>query len=188
MIRGDRVTLRPIEEGDIAQLRAWQSDPSVMIGWAIPAPLVPSNAFEDDLRGRFSSFEDAAFLIIEAEDRPIGRVDFEQLDARHGSVEIALYIGDASAQGRGHASDAVRTLARFLFEQRSVHRIELTVIASNDRARLLYESVGFTAEGILRDNVCFDGRFHDEILMALHAGSLRSSSRDRRNMRTKDAV
>jgi RimJ/RimL family protein N-acetyltransferase len=159
-----------------------------MTSWAIPAPLVPSNAFEDDLRGRFSSFDDAAYLIIEAEDRPIGRIDFEQLDARHGSVEIALYIGDASAQGRGHAGDAVRTLARFLFEQRSVHRIELTVIASNDRARLLYEAVGFTAEGILRDNVYFYGRFHDEILMALQPGCLQASRRDRRRTHSKDAA
>jgi [ribosomal protein S5]-alanine N-acetyltransferase len=177
MIHGDRVTLRPIRLDDLPFLRMWHADPAVMTGRAIPEPLVAEAAFEAELGGRFASFDDAGYLIIEADDRPIGRIDFEHLDARHGAVEIALYIGDLSGRGRGYASDAVRALTRYLFEQRAVHRVELTVVESNDRARKLYESVGFSTEGVLRDHVHFDGRFHDELVMAMFPDTMRSAGR-----------
>jgi ribosomal-protein-alanine N-acetyltransferase len=180
MIHGDRVALRPIRQDDLPFLTRWHADPAVMAGWANPVPLVAEAAWEGDLRGRFASFDDAGYLIIEADDRPIGRIDFEHLDARHGTVEIALYIGERSAQGRGYASDAVGALARYLFEQRAVHRVELTVVESNDRARRLYESVGFRIEGVLREHVHFDGRFHDELLMALFPGTMRAIGRSDR--------
>src|SRR5215216_5336036 len=127
MIQGDRVTLRPVRRDDLPFLRVWQADPAVMTGWAIPAPLVAEAAFESELRGRFASFDDAGYLMVEADDRPIGRIDYECLEARHGTVDVALYIGELSALGHGYASDAVRALARYLFEQRAVHRVELTV-------------------------------------------------------------
>ena len=142
-----------------------------MRGWGIPSPLIAEGAFEADLAGRFAAFETAGYQIIEADGQAIGRIDFEQLDSRHGSVEIALYIGESGSLGKGYAADALRTLARYLFDQRGVRRIELTVIASNERARNLYEATGFVVEGVLRDNIMFDGAFHDEILMALHRDS-----------------
>ena len=177
MIKGTRVNLRPITEPDLSLLRAWQSDPEVMAGWGIPNPLVASTNFAADLTGRFASFESSGYLIIESPDGPIGRIDYEHLDGRHGSCEIAMYIGDPGAQGRGFASDALRTLARHLFNQRGVHRIELTVIESNERARRLYERVGFVTEGLLRDYLWFNGEWHNELLMALFADCLLTESR-----------
>ena len=46
-------------------------------------------------------------------------------------------------------------------------RVELTVRADNLRAQRLYEKLGFVREGVLRDAVFVDGKFHDAIGMAL---------------------
>jgi RimJ/RimL family protein N-acetyltransferase len=173
MIRGSSVVLRPITAGDLPLLRAWQSDPAIMAGWGMPMPLLPAAALEHDLNGRFAQFDERGYLIIESPEGPVGRIDFGQLDQRHGSCEIALYIGDKAAQGRGYAADAIRALAGFLFDQRRLRRIELTVMASNQRAIRLYERIGFVTEGVLRDHVFFDDGFHDEVMMALHPDTMR---------------
>lgn len=52
--------------------------------------------------------------------------------------------------------------------ERRLHRIELTVVADNQRAVHLYEKVGFQREGVKRENYLGeDGRYHDEIVMGL---------------------
>lgn len=169
MIRGQQVHLRPIEERDLPILRRWQDDARIMTGWAMPQPIVPHNAFSDDLTNRFAHFETAGYFIIETVEGPIGRIDFHGFDERHRAPEIGIYIGERDAQGKGNARDAISTLARYLFEQRRAARVELTVIESNMRARRLYEAIGFVTEGVLRDWIYFDGAFHNEVLMALYS-------------------
>lgn len=48
-------------------------------------------------------------------------------------------------------------------------RIELTVRTDNENAKALYERVGFTNEGLLRNAFGFDGHYHDAYAMALLA-------------------
>jgi len=48
-----------------------------------------------------------------------------------------------------------------------LERVELHVFATNLRARRLYESLGFVAEGTLRRRAKIDDRYLDEVVMAL---------------------
>ncbi|MCD8508978.1 MAG: GNAT family N-acetyltransferase [Bacillus sp. (in: Bacteria)] len=47
-----------------------------------------------------------------------------------------------------------------------LHKICLTVFASNKVAKHLYEKFGFVTEGIQREQVYIDGKFDDEVFMA----------------------
>lgn len=46
------------------------------------------------------------------------------------------------------------------------HRLELTVMAHNQRGLALYHKMGFTIEGRLRDALKVDGQYIDEFVMA----------------------
>jgi ribosomal protein S18 acetylase RimI-like enzyme len=50
---------------------------------------------------------------------------------------------------------------------RGITRVELTVRTDNTRARKLYESFGFTVEGLCRSYMRIDGTDIDSYLMAL---------------------
>jgi ribosomal protein S18 acetylase RimI-like enzyme len=50
---------------------------------------------------------------------------------------------------------------------RGARRLTLRVLAPNSGARELYESAGFVVEGIQRDEFFLDGRYIDDVLMAL---------------------
>src|SRR5713226_5877960 len=65
-------------------------------------------------------------------------------------------------------------LGRILMERilewmraRGFKKAELAVFGSNDRARRLYESLGFEREGTSRRHVLIRGSYEDEILMGL---------------------
>ncbi len=168
MLLGHRVRLRPIGRDDLPLLRAWFADPEVMRHWAKPSPLVTEDAFAADLQGRFAQFADAGYFMIQLHNGPpIGRIEFERLDPQAASAEVVILIGDRAVWGQGYGTDAMVTLLRYLFHERSLHRVALTVIASNARAARSYEKAGFVVEGTLRDDLFFEGRYHDQTVMSI---------------------
>jgi RimJ/RimL family protein N-acetyltransferase len=84
----------------------------------------------------------------------------------HGHASLLAMGLLPEFRGRGVGR---RLLAATLADARrfGLERIELVVYASNDRARRLYESVGFVAEGVRRRHRKLDGAYEDSILMAL---------------------
>lgn len=174
MIHGRLTCLRRIEDSDLGQLLRWQGDRAVMRGWGQAAPLPSRAALERDIAGRFTEFESALYLIIETvESQPIGRLDVFDIDARHRSAEVAMYIGETGAHGKGNGTDALGAVCRYLFEQRGLHRVGLTVMVDNGRAIAVYERLGFRRDGILRRHLWMDGAPVDELVMSLLQGELR---------------
>jgi RimJ/RimL family protein N-acetyltransferase len=168
VIEGDRVKLRPIRRDDLPLMRRWASDPTLMRFWANPCPMVSERHFEEDLEGRFATFDTSGYFIIEDPDgAPIGRIEFERLSQRERSAEVMILIGDENVRGRGFGASAMVTLLRYLFHQRNLHRVWLTVLSWNDAAIRSYQNVGFVIEGTLREDKYFDGTAHDQFVMSM---------------------
>jgi RimJ/RimL family protein N-acetyltransferase len=168
MLTGKRIKLRPVETSDLPIMRRWFDDPETMAFWANPRPFVTERQFESELAGRFSRYDHAGyFIIIDPEGKPIGPIDYEGFDERNRSVEVGILIGEAEARGLGYGPDAVVTLLRYLFWDRNLHRVELTVLAWNERAVRAYRRIGFVQEGIHRDHKFVDGTYVDELHMSL---------------------
>jgi RimJ/RimL family protein N-acetyltransferase len=62
---------------------------------------------------------------------------------------------------------AIRQLVEFGFRDLNLNRIALHVFATNTRAIHVYEKIGFSREGLLRQAAYVDGGFLDVVLMAL---------------------
>jgi RimJ/RimL family protein N-acetyltransferase len=76
-------------------------------------------------------------------------------------------------QGRGLGTDAIRTLARYLIEERGHHRLTIDPAADNAVAIRAYEKVGFRPVGVLRAYWRSpDGTWRDGLLMDLLASEL----------------
>jgi RimJ/RimL family protein N-acetyltransferase len=168
MITSERLRLRPIRRDDLPIMRVWFDDPETMRFWGQPMPLVAEDQFEQDLTGRFRRFDEAGYFMIELRDgTPIGRIEYERLDPQSRSAEVMILIGAVAGRGKGYGTEAMVALLRYLFHQRNLHRVALSVIAWNERAIRSYEKVGFVVEGLLRDDLFFDGRYHDQIVMSM---------------------
>lgn len=67
--------------------------------------------------------------------------------------------------GNGIGSALLRELEKWAFAA-GFHRLELTVMEHNERAKKLYQYLGFQSEGIRRDSLKVDGEFINEIYMS----------------------
>jgi aminoglycoside 6'-N-acetyltransferase len=162
---GRRVHLRPAVPRDEAAFLAIFTDPTVDPWWQSADPAGDARELATD--------DESAAWAIEVDGAVVGVIlAGEEADPqyRHSSIDIVLA---GSAQDRGLGSDAVRTVARWLFDVRGHHRITIDPAASNERAIRAYERVGFKPVGVMRAyEGSRDGSFHDGLLMDMLAGEL----------------
>lgn len=106
-------------------------------------------------------------LVAEASGQLAGYAEAQGGRFRRNQSTAHVVIGVlAAARGQGAGTGLLAELKRWAPAQ-GIHRLELTVMAHNQRARDLYERMGFTVEGRRRECLVVDGRLVDEIYMAL---------------------
>jgi len=166
VLTGARVTLRPVRTSDAATLREIFSDPEVARWWGDPTKSV-ADALE--------VLEGESRFVIEYDGESIGFIQcVEETDPmyEHASIDISLR---SEWQGKGIGPDAIRTLARFLIDNRGHHRLTIDPAAHNTRAIKAYERVGFRAVGLMRNyERGRDGTWHDGLLMDMLAEELKA--------------
>ena len=83
---------------------------------------------------------------------------------RCGTLGVLMGPGH---RGRGLGLETVRLALRYAFLEMGLHRVQLSCWAFNDRALRCYRAAGFVEEGRRREVTFHDGRWHDEVLMAV---------------------
>ena len=107
--------------------------------------------------------------VVIVADSPAGLVGYAEARVgrfRRAAITAHVVIGVlAAGSGRGVGSRLLGELELWAAEH-GIHRLELTVMAHNQRARELYERLGYEAEGRRRECLIVDGLLVDEIYMA----------------------
>jgi aminoglycoside 6'-N-acetyltransferase len=155
--------LRPAGPDDVRPLYAIRAEPFVADRWGPPEPYAE---FRAELLS--AGNDDLTVLVVEVAGVVVGAIQFHQeSDARYRHAGIDIYLSER-VQGRGLGTEAVRVLARYLFDVLGHHRLTIDPAASNTRAIRAYAKVGFTSVGVLRQyEQGADGTYHDGLLMEL---------------------
>lgn len=158
-LQGERVRLRPFVEEDVEPMTLVVTAPEIAEWWRhYDAAKVRGEFVEDPAATAFAIEHDGAFI------GAIAYYEETDPDYLHATVDVTI---DAAYVGRGLGTDALRTLARYLFEQRGHHRITVDPAVANARAIRAYEKVGFRPVGTMRryervdDDVWRDGLLMD---------------------------
>lgn len=89
------------------------------------------------------------------------------IDKMNGNADVFIAIGDDNYRGKGFGTKAMQYLIKYGFTTLKLHKINSGVFSENAPAINLYKKLGFGVEGILKDEVYFAGRYHDQILMSI---------------------
>ena len=158
----DDIVLRPTLLSDLEFVLAAEQHPD-------NAPYINQWSMEQH-RSAIASKNDA-HLIVEANaakdlaGQPIGYVILVGLENPHLSLLLKRIVILPKGQGFGRMT--LRWIKAFTFEQLSHHRLELDVIASNQRAQHLYRSEGFVDEGRARAAFKTSTGYEDLLLLAI---------------------
>lgn len=161
-IIGENIILRAIEEKDNEMLLNLMNDAETekMLGgssW-------PVSSLEQ--KKWFESYKKSDNLLrcIVAEketDEALGTVILSDIDQKNGTAQMHIKMDKNIGRGKGFASDAVKTLVSYAFDEMRLNCIYAEILSYNELSRKLFEKSGFSKEGTLRSRVYKNGMYCD---------------------------
>ncbi|ACV10772.1 GCN5-related N-acetyltransferase [Halorhabdus utahensis DSM 12940] len=152
-LRGDTVTLRPIETDDAEFLAETINHPEV---WPTLGAYEPLNNQQEREWIESLGDSDDVHLLMCVDGEPVGTVGLNEMMDVWGIAELGYYV-HPDEQGNGYATDATRRMVRYAFEDRRLEKIYANVYPDNDASQALLEAVGFQREGVFRDHAFVRG-------------------------------
>lgn len=179
VLTGPRVTLRPPRPEDAEARRALGIDPDIvrMFGGSVSEPGAmtgeEAETWLDHLRLQEPGW------VMEHDGRVIGAAFLHGVSHEDRRAKLALGILDPALLGQGLGREAIRLVLGHAFGPMDLHRIDLRVLAYNERAIRCYRACGFVEEGRERESACVGGAWHDDVIMGILAREFGDPARDR---------
>jgi RimJ/RimL family protein N-acetyltransferase len=118
------------------------------------------------------------WAITHGSDEYLGEIVLNGIDWFHRSANLRLVLRPGH-RGRGFGSEAISLVLAQAFSDApdglGLHRVSLDVLSINPRAKMLYESLGFIAEGRLRESHRSGDFWSDSIVMSILEDDFRAS-------------
>lgn len=157
----DRLTLRGMRVSDAPDMYEYARRPSVTeyLTWEPHTSVEETKEYLTYVGQRYRTGDFYDWSVVDkASGRMIGTCGFTSFNCPADSAEIG-YVLNPAFQGKGLATEAVRRVLRFGFEELSLHRIEAHFILGNEASHRLMERVGMTFEGYARESMKIKGRY-----------------------------
>lgn len=164
-----RLTIRRMEMGDEAALFALKSDADVtrLYGEAPHASVEETRRWVQECIDAFQSRSAMVWsLVLRSTVSVIGMACLWNLRQEHRCAEVGFEL-DPRFWRQGLMSEALETILEYGFSNLGLNRIEATPLAINQASRSLLLKFGFREEGVLRQRVLHEGRYLDEMYLAL---------------------
>lgn len=170
-----RLTIRPLVEADLPTLVTYRNDPDVARyqGWPLPSTLQQ----EQHLISSSALVSSSALFSSSA----LGREGWVQrgitlkngeligdlsLNRRGPQAELGITLA-RHAQGHGYASEAIRALLNFTFQDLKLHRVHASIDPRNHAVGQLLRHVGFRHEGTHLKSYWHRGEWTDDTVYAV---------------------
>jgi len=166
-----RLVLRRFGPDDLTALVGYRSHPDVarFQSWDSPYPMQDGERLIGDMLGRHPDTPGEWFqfaVALRSTKELVGDcgVRISAQDPRQAEIGFTLA---RAQQGRGYATEAVRTLLGYLFGGRGKHRVTASCDARNASSARLLERVGMRREGHLVESTWAKGEWTDDLLYAV---------------------
>jgi RimJ/RimL family protein N-acetyltransferase len=165
MLKGSKVTLRPIKRADIPYFLLWFNDPQVTRYLAHNAPMteMDEEKWVEGLAGDSSRVNLAIEAVTPDGSVFIGTTGFHQIEARNRQAVFGIVIGNREYWSNGYGTEAAGLLVDYGFSHLNLHRLNSSVYDFNPRSQKMHLKLGFKEEGRRRQSVYVEGQYHDII-------------------------
>ena len=175
-----RVYLRAFEPDDYLTTVKWHNDNEIWGMVGSPKYFV-SHEYEKKW------IEDAIWskaqiklgICLKENDKLIGFGAVTDMDWINRSAHCPSMIGEKEYWGKGLASEARILLLDFAFCERGLNRVNVLILEGNTASLKICEKCGFQVEGVLRQSIFKQGRFHNQVVMSLLQEEFYAMFRDR---------
>jgi UDP-2,4-diacetamido-2,4,6-trideoxy-beta-L-altropyranose hydrolase len=138
-MRGDVLRLRSATLDDEALYWRWVNDPGVRQSSFSDGPIA-AEEHRDWFRSKVTSDQTLLFVALDAHDRPIGQIRFEDVDQREAIVGVSI---SSEFRGLGLASVLIREGTRRMLRLRRPEVVQAYIRDDNRASRQAFAKAGF---------------------------------------------
>lgn len=171
MLIGDSIILRSLRIEDLQKTNEWRNNLELIKltqGVRFPKTIeMDKEWFENTLNDK--SNRNIYFGIDEIESGSfIGIVHLTNIDYISGTAIWGFIIGDKSKRGKGYGKEFSKLILNYAFTVLNLRKITSYVVKYNVNSLNIFKSVkGFKEEGLLKNQIYFDNKYHDVIVFSL---------------------
>lgn len=168
MFSGERINLRPQRREDSELISKYQSEPDVSDNLSMGYSLGPTKDMVEHWYEHGMKNKDGfGFAIETKEGEYIGGCFSMWLNWKNGTTYLAIVIGHPDYRSKGYGTEAMKLFLNFLFNELGLRKVKLNVFDFNKRAIRSYEKSGFKIDGINKEELFRNGKYHDTYAMSI---------------------
>lgn len=165
---GSRVELRGVEAADLDDRYRWLNNPDIVRYFTNLAKLpLTRSQLANWHEKTFKNERELHFSVYTMHHQHIGGAQLKEIDWLNRSAEFGLFIGETEYWAKGYGMEITRLILTYAFETLNLHRVCLRVDKDNAAAVRCYQKCGLKQEGIFREEVFRDGKYHDSMIMSI---------------------
>lgn len=164
----DLIALRPLMPEDWEALAAthYESESRFFITFAAPWP-TDDAAIRRLFKRRSKDTDSKYFTILDRAGAVVGLLSCSDIDMQGGYFgPMAIEIVPEQRR-KGYAKAALLMFAAYMFGEQRMHKWNSTYVEGNEASAALHESLGFTIEGVGRDEFFHQGRYWNQVLCGM---------------------
>ena len=156
-IKTSRTILRPLTEKDVTpEYVHWLNDIKInqyLESRFVCHTVLSVRSFVKTMNNDASSYLFGIFI----DSKHIGNIKLGSINKNHLRANIGLMIGDSDYWSQGIATEVIRAVTSFAFEDKGIIKIDAGCYESNLASKKVFIKSGFEVEGFLKSHVINDG-------------------------------
>ena len=170
MIAGKLVALTPLEREDLEPLRLWRNRPDFRKYFREYREIsrdMQQQWYQQKVLGDPGTLMFAIRSVETGE--LLGCCGLCYINWVHRNAYLSLYIGwkDAYIDNEGYAEESCRLLFRYGFLELGLEKIWTEIYEFDEPKHALYQKLGFSQDGFLRNQYFYDGRYWNSRILSL---------------------
>ncbi len=162
-----QISIRKFQASDIPNKVKWINNPenNKYLHYDLPLEADKTLAWFEKNKDRKDRFD----AVIDVDGMPVGLVGLLGIDEKNRKAEIYVALGETDYKGKGVAHKAILLTLDYAFKNLMLNRVYLFTEKDNIAAQKLFEKSGFEKEGLLKDDLIYNGRKVDRFVYGLSA-------------------
>lgn len=151
-----QISIRKFERQDVENKVKWINDSrnNAYLHYDLPLEVEKTELWYEKNKYRTDRYD----AVIEIDGMAAGLIGLLNIDCKNQKAEYYVCIGDQSVKGKGVALMASKLLLEYAFCTLKLNKIYLYTERDNIKAQRLFERLGFRNEGLLKEDLIYNGR------------------------------
>jgi RimJ/RimL family protein N-acetyltransferase len=166
-----RIYLRALEMEDYKKTYEWRKDPVYQAGVGSMKRFASSETekrWVETVISRHEKTQEVRLaIVLKSNNEMIGLQSLTSIDLINKNAVINSWIGDKKHRKKGYIKEARYLILMYGFQELGLERISSHILEGNMASRKAGEKIGYIQEGVLRNAVFKDGKFHNLIAYSI---------------------